>query len=427
MTDVSNPCCSFCGRLPSEVKKLVAGNNVFICNECIDICTNILYSKKPEDHENDIMEEELSSSDNTSDESFSPTSIKSFLDQYVIGQDEAKMVLSVAVYNHYKRLNNPVIDGVEIDKSNVLLTGPSGSGKTFLAQSIARLLNVPFAIADATGLTEAGYVGDDVESIVSKLLMAAGGDVEQAQRGIIYIDEIDKKAKKTEGSTKDVSGEGVQQALLKIIEGTVVKATPSGGKIGAHSQVVNIDTKNILFIVGGAFVGLDKVVDARLNKNKSKIGFNSSLENKETIDSKKISDNIIPDDLKTFGIIPELIGRLPVITHLDELTEDQLVLILTEPKNAIVKQYAKMFGLDDIELEFEPDALRSIAKLSIDRKTGARGLRAIIEKVLMPIQYNMMEMRKEGVNKLIITKDVVENKSAPIKEINVQLIEKSAI
>jgi ATP-dependent Clp protease ATP-binding subunit ClpX len=340
----------------------------------------------------------------------SPAKIKEFLDQYVIGQEYAKMVLSVAVHNHYMRLANPVVDEVEIDKSNIMILGPSGSGKTLIAQSIARCLSVPFAIADATGLTEAGYVGDDVESIISRLLQNAGGDVEKAQRGIIYIDEIDKKSKKDSASgTRDVSGEGVQQALLKIIEGTEVMVSPQGKK-SPSSEQVKINTKNMLFIVGGAFVGVDKVVEKALNKNKG-LGFGANLTT--TTDQNELLRKVEPSHLMNFGIIPELIGRLPIIAPLQELSNEQLVKVLTEPKNAIIKQFTKMFALEGVDLEFTQEALMAIADLATKRKTGARGLRGVIERALLPIQFKLPDLVATGATKLVISEETIREDKDP--------------
>lgn len=397
--------CSFCERNKNEVLKLIAGpKDVFICDNCVNLCYQVLTdSEKPTpDAETGIP---------------SPKQIKTFLDRYVIGQDSAKSVLAVAVYNHYKRLNNPAIstNDVELDKSNILMLGPTGCGKTLLAQSIAKLLDVPFAIADATSLTEAGYVGDDVESVVTRLLQAADQDVEKAQRGIIYIDEIDKKrAKESGGTSRDVSGEGVQQALLKIIEGTEVFVSTSGGRKNPNKEMVKVNTKNILFIVGGAFVGLDKVIKADLDKNNSGVGFGANNVGKVDRTLSELISKVEPNHFMKFGIIPELIGRLPVMAALDELTEEQLVHVLTEPRNAVTKQYQKLFELDKIELEFEKDALLAIAKQAIKRKTGARGLRGVLEAKLNKVQFDLPEMRDAGAKKVLVTEACIIEDQEPL-------------
>ena len=375
--------CSFCSKSANEVKKLIAGPNVYICDECVGLCHSILSADAPLDKQPEETQEHEAIPN--------PTKVKEFLDQYIIGQEYAKMVVSVAVSNHYKRLAHPVVDGVEIEKSNILIFGPTGSGKTLIAQTIARYLDVPFVIADATSLTEAGYVGDDVESIVSKLLQAAGGDVSKAERGIIYLDEIDKKHKKDGGGTgsRDVSGEGVQQALLKILEGSDIMVPSTGGKKSPASDMVKINTRNILFIVGGAFVGLDKVVEKSLNKDAG-LGFNSKV-----MDKSKPVDDLLrhakPEHLVQFGIIPELIGRLPVSAPLEELATPQLVRVLTEPKNAVIKQFVKLFSIEGVELVFEDGALEEVAKIAKDRKTGARGLRSVIENKLIKTQFNLID------------------------------------
>ena len=403
--------CSFCAKNAQEVKKLIAGPNVYICDECVDLCYSILSADggKP-----------VGTTTNTTpvatgaamDSIPSPSKIKAHLDQYIVGQDYAKMVVSVAVHNHYLRLANPVVDDVEIEKSNILVFGPTGSGKTLIAQTIAKFLDVPFAMADATSLTEAGYVGDDVESILTKLLQSAGGDVSKAERGIVYIDEIDKKQKKEGGSgSKDVSGEGVQQALLKILEGAEVMVPASGGKKNPQSELVKMNTKNVLFVVGGAFVGLDKVVAKSMNKNKG-IGFGSSLQAEKEVND--VLRHALPEHLVQFGIIPELIGRLPVSAPLEELTAPQLVKVLTEPKNAIIKQYIKMFKLEGLELEFTPEALAEVAKLAKERKTGARGLRSVIEAKLIRTQYKLPEMKESGVTKIVVTKEVITEDAEPL-------------
>lgn len=400
--------CSFCGKKQDQVKKLIAGSDVYICDECVRLCTSIL--AEPE-KENAVERDEDSGIP-------SPRKIREFLDQYVIGQDQAKMVLSVAVYNHYKRLANPVVDGIELDKSSILITGPSGSGKTYLAQTIARMLDVPFTIADATSLTEAGYVGDDVESIIARLVHAADGDIAAAERGIVFLDEIDKKAKKTENVsiTRDVSGEGVQQALLKMIEGSEVRVPPSGGRKNPAGEMITVNTKNILFIVGGAFVGLEKIVDDRLNKDSGSIGFGATIREAAQKDVKytgKLLSEVEPDDLSKFGLIPELIGRLSIITHLEELNRDQLYEVLTKPRNAITKQYEKLFKLENIELVFEDSALYAVAEIALERKVGARGLRSVIEKRLLPIQYELPDLREKGVRKVVITEDVIRSGARP--------------
>lgn len=395
--------CSFCGRSGEEVEKLIAGPGVYICNECIEVCQNILTEETRQQKKKSVPHFELPT----------PEEIKEYIDQYVIEQDEAKVALSVAVYNHYKRIQyESDEDDVELQKSNIIMLGPTGSGKTLLAQTLARFLDVPFAISDATTLTEAGYVGEDVENILLRLIQAADYDLERAERGIVYIDEIDKIAKKSENPsiTRDVSGEGVQQALLKILEGTVASVPPQGGRKHPNQEMLQINTSNILFICGGAFAGVDKVIARRTTK--STIGFGADIKKSEEKDVAKILEEVQPEDLLKFGLIPEFIGRLPVIVALHPLNEDALVRILSEPKNALIRQYQKLLGMDHVELIFEDAAVHAIAKKAIERNTGARGLRAIIEKIMTKVMYEIPGMK--DVESCTVTEDNILNGTQPV-------------
>lgn len=398
--------CSFCGKNQLQVKKLINGNDVFICNECVSLCHNIL------------MQDDTGKPSKPT-KKMTPAIIKEYLDERVVGQDMAKTILSVAVYNHMQRIENPMVDGVELEKSNLLFIGPSGSGKTYMIQNVSKLLNIPFVMVDATSLTESGYVGLDVEDCIARLYQASGGDINKTEAGIVYIDEIDKKGRKGENTsiTRDVSGEGVQQALLKMIEGCEVKVPPQGGRKNPQGEYVMVDTKNILFILGGAFVGMDGIVGKRLNSDAGGIGFMARIQQDAPAEENMFDliKQAKHEDLTKFGLIPELIGRLPILVPFGNLSEEELVKILVEPKNSIVKQFQKMFGLDKVQLEFSDDALKAIARTAIEKKTGARGLRSIIEQILLPVQFELPQLHENDVVTVVITENCVLDGQEPVK------------